>query len=150
MAYQNGNRQVKKPAAGDAPNTGAPGPTPAPVKFANPSMAERDFKPGYGTNHDPHPSAIDPGEKAASALADNLRSKAAESDAGDLLGRIAERGTARGKAADVELQSPQTRDVDDTPYPTTFGMTGARPGPKVPAKCGASSFDPNSVRKPGT
>ncbi len=150
MAVQVGKtRPVKKPAPGDAPNTGAPGPTPAPVKYVNPPLAERDFTPGYGTNHAPGSSSLTPGEKATSALADNLKAKAAEGDAGDLLQTIIERGTSRGSAAQVELQSPQTREVDKSPYPATFGMKGASAGPKVPSKLGQSVFDPTQVRKPG-
>lgn len=150
MAYQNA-RPVKKPAQGNAKNTGAPGPTPAPVKYVNPTLNEKDFKPGYGTNHFTGASSVAPGQTAESDLARDLRSKAAQGDAGDLLGRIASRGTTRGNAAAVELQSPQTRDVDDSPYPTAHGMRNrSGEGAKVPDKLGQAVFDPNSVRKPGT
>lgn len=149
MAFQTGKpRAVKAAAKGDAKNTGAPGPTPAPVKFANPSLTERDFAPNYGTNHFTGASSANPGEKVTSPLADNLKAKAAEGDAGDLLQDIIERGTARDTS--VELQSPQTRVVSNEQLPASFGMRSrVGEGAKVPATCGFSEFDPNSERKPG-
>jgi hypothetical protein len=145
MAYQAG-RKVTQPAKGNAPATGNPGPTPAPVRYANPSMAERDFTPGYGTNHAPGSSSLTPGQKMTSPLADDLKRKAADSDGGDLLQAIVEGGTARGNAARVELQSPQTRSVDSNSLPVSFGMR-SRNGDtdKVPATCGAPVSAP--VRK---
>jgi hypothetical protein len=148
MAFQTA-RPVKKAAPGDAKNTGAPGPTPAPVKFANPSLNERQFTPGYGTNHFTGASSVTPGGKVTSPLADDLKSKAAEGDAGDLLQAIVEGGTARGKASRVELQAPQTRDIDNTSLPITPGMRSRNgEGDKVPATCGAPAFDPTQIRKP--
>ena len=141
MAYQTSKGNA-------APATGMPGPTPPPTKFANPSLNERDFQPGYGTNHFTGASSADPGQKVTSPLADDLKAKAAQGDGGDLLQDIVTRGTARDTS--VELQSPQTRTVDNTPLPTTFGMR-SRNGENatVPAKTGQAVFDPNSERKPG-
>lgn len=154
MAFQTGRRTVKVAAKGDAPNTGSPGASPAPTRYANPSPNPKQFVPTYGSNLDPHPSSLVPGEKATSPLADNLKNKAAEGDAGDLLGHIIQHGTARGKAAEVELQSPQTRDVDNTPYPPAFGHRSRQsdsgsPGGTIPNKLGESVFNPAAYRKPG-
>lgn len=97
-------------AKGDGPNTGAPGFTPAPTKkFVNPILTERVEPTGYANAKFLGASSVEPGSTVTSDLADELRRVAANSDAGDLIGRIAQRGTARGPAADVELASPQTR-----------------------------------------
>jgi len=150
MTYQTNQRKVTIMAhqAGKRPkSTGAPGPTPAPVRYANPSMDEKVFTPGYGTNHFTGRSSVDPGQKSTSKLADNLKSKAAEGDAGDLLQSIIEGGTARGRASRVELQAPQTREVDASPIATSFGMRSRNnEGDKVPATTGAPVSQP--VRKP--
>lgn len=134
MAHQNG-RQVTKPAPGDARNNGAPGFTPPPTKFANPLMAERDFVPSYGSNHSTMPSSLTPGQRTSSPLADDLKRKAAESDGGDLLQTIIERGTARD-SANAELLSPQTRTLSPGNVPNHPSMKGASAGAKVPNKCG--------------
>ena len=61
MAHQTGNRTAK----GDAPNTGSPGPTPAPAKtYKNPVLVERDMTPGYGTAKNLGPSSVEPGVKS--------------------------------------------------------------------------------------
>jgi len=153
MAYQ----MTRKPttggnAKGDARNTGAPGPTPPPrTKYKEPLPGEKDTVTGYGAARNFGPSSADPGVSVTSPLADDLRNVAAQADSGDLLGRIIEKGTAHGPAADVELQSPQTRNVDNTPYAPAHGMRSrSGEGGTVPAKCGQAVFDPNSVRKPGT
>jgi hypothetical protein len=136
MAHQVGNRPVKVPAKGDAKNTGSPGPTPAPTSAE--LALKRDTSMGrtsYGANAWDGRTAADPGKSVSSPLADQLRAKNGEAD-GDLLGRIIERGSSRAVVADVDLQSPQTRQVDATPLPTTHGMKGATAGPKVPTKLG--------------
>jgi len=137
MAFQNGT----KPAKGNAPNTGSPGKTPAPVRYANPALDERSFVPGYGTNHFTGRSSVDPGQKMTSALADDLKRKAGEGDAGDLLQTIIEGGHAL---------NAQTRTLPAGNVPLAHGMDvrGDRGGGvKVPNKIG----DPVAVpmaRKP--
>ena len=152
MAYQNARKPTTGgKAKGDARNTGAPGPTPPPrTKYKQPESGEKFQVVGYGAARNFGPSSADPGVTITSPLADDLRNVAAQGDGGDLLGRIAERGTARGPAADVELQSPQTRDVDASPYPTAHGMRNrSGEGAKVPNRLGESVFNPASIRKPG-
>lgn len=142
MAYQT--------AKGNGPSTGTPK-TPAPTRPAAPDVISRIRAPstlGYGMNDALNPASIDPGQQLLSPLAENL--KASGDDGEGMLDRVIARGTAKGTAADVELQSPQTRAVDDTPLPTAFGMRNrSGEGAKVPATTGASEFDPASVRKPG-
>ena len=144
-------KQIATPAKGAGPETQL-GPTPAPTQaYVNPSLAPRLFKGGYGQNNDTTPSSIAPGRTVSSPLADELRRVNAKGDGGDLLGRIIERGTTRGLAADVELQSPQTRTVDKTPLKTRDGMkaadVGGAPRGSVPANVGTSAAQP--IRKPG-
>jgi hypothetical protein len=143
MAHQtNKNRAVKVPAEGDAPNTGAPGPTPAPVKtYKNPDLEQmRVFQAGYGTNSDNSPSSLAPGTSKTSSLADELKRVNALGDQGDHLQDIISHGVARNSS--VDLASPQTRDVSKTPYPAAHGMRSRQadsgsPGGQVPDKCGA-------------
>jgi hypothetical protein len=59
-----------------------------------------------------------------------------------LLDRIAQRGVGKGVIADVDLQSPQTRDVSKEQYPSVHGQTrrtadAGSPGGTVPSACGA-------------
>jgi len=151
MAYQTG-RPVKVPAKGDAPNTGAPGKTPAPTSADLARMKDVAYgRTSYGGNAYAGRVVADPGKSVTSPLADQLKAKAAESDGGDLLRTIIERGTARGPAADVELQSPQTRDVSKEPYPSAHGMQqrgidSGSPGAVVPATTGQPSGDYDARR----
>ena len=135
MAVQVG-KPVKVPAKGDATGGVRLGPTPAPTTA---DMARaKDTAMGrtnYGANAYSGRVVADPGKTVTSPLADQLRAKAAEGDGGDLLGRIISKST-RGPAADLDLQSPQTRQVDATPLKASHGMKGASAGPKVPAKLG--------------
>lgn len=153
MAHQAGSDPTTgKNAPGDAPNTGAPGPTPAPT-YKNPSLAPRDFTPGYGTNRYMGASSDTPGKTTTSPLADDLRRQAAKSDAGDLLGEIISKGTGRSNKT-ADLMSPQTHTVSAEPYPAARGMRSrtsddGSPGGVVPSHCGTPVFDPTSIRKPG-
>jgi len=147
MAHQTGKRAVTRPSAGDAPNTGAPGPTPAPTrKYVNPVLVERIEPTGYGQAKNLGPSSVEPGTTNTSGLADELRRVAAESDAGDLLGDIAARGTARD--ASVDLDSKQTRPFTNeqgvATHPnmkrqTTPSKVGDVVVGTLPATCGASA-----------
>jgi hypothetical protein len=119
MAYQ-----ISKPAKGDAENTGAPGPTPAPTK-------ETAFGRGsYGANAYGGPSSIEPGAKSSSPMADAIRD--AQNDGQDVLGKIQAHGVTGSP-------SPQTRAISSEPLPPAHGMrsrtaSGGSPGDKVPNK----------------
>jgi hypothetical protein len=118
---------VKEAAKGNAPNTGAPGPTPAPTRPAPPDMVTNPRAPhgtGYGTNQDAGPASIEPGTTRASALAANMR---ASVDDDGCLDRIQKNGTRMDDSINTQL-----RKVAADPYPTTFGCEGAKPGPKIP------------------
>jgi hypothetical protein len=108
-------------AKGDAPQR-APGPTPAPTRtYKNPVLTERDAPSGYGMSKNLGPSSVEPGTTNTSPLADELKRVNAESDAGDHLQDVIERGTARD--AMVDLQSLQTRPFTvDQDVPTAHGM----------------------------
>lgn len=152
MAFQNSkskNRAVKSAAKGDAPNTGAPGPTPAPTRtYKNPVLTERQEPTGYGIK-DLGPSSTDPGLSRTSPLADELKRVAAEGDGGDVLADIIQRGTARDVTSDLG-GSPQTRPVSDEGCAPSYGMK--LPNMKagsygtLPAKLGAPAVNP--ARKP--
>jgi hypothetical protein len=144
MAYQVG-KPVTVPARGDAPQR-KPGPTPAPTKtYVNPVVVERSAPSGYGVK-DLGPSSIEPGTKRTSPLADELKRMGAQGDGGDALQDVIEQGVRTHAGAD------QTRKVDPTQYPTTYGLEkrgpdSGSPGGTVPSKCGESAApdpkDPN-------
>ncbi|HVA17446.1 MAG TPA: hypothetical protein VMV59_07000 [Candidatus Dormibacteraeota bacterium] len=147
MAIQIGKQSAKIAARGDAPNTGAPGPTPAPVKRVVPaapdavsSIRHPTLAADYGQNGYVGRTSTNPGERVASDLAENMRATAGD----DVLDNIIARGTARADA-EFELQSPQTRTVDASPITPAFGMrsrTAGQEGGKVPASLGATSTAP--------
>lgn len=151
MAHQTGS--VTIPAKGDAPSQ--LGPTPAPVKpYQNPTMKPRDFKGGYGENNYSGPSSLPPGQTMAGtgSLSDDLRGKAAESDAGDLLGEIIRGGTGRSNKT-ADLMSPQTRDIGTAgrvpihPSMARRSVDEGSPGSSVPSALDKSDATP--IRKPG-
>ena len=147
MAFQTG-RPVKVPARGDAASTGAPGPTPPPT--AGQLALQKDTSYGrqsYGANAYGGRVVADPGKTVTSPLADQLRSKAAEGDGGDLLGDIIQHGSARNVSAG-ETMAPQTRDVPDdlrNVHPAMKRQTTQSPKPgdvvvgELPKTCGASA-----------
>ena len=105
--------QIQKKAAGDKAATGTPKNV-APVRRPAPNEilhVRAPTLPGYGMNGDPNRSSTSPGELVQSPLAQNLEDS---SDSENLLSQIRHGG-------DAELQSPQTRKVSATPYPTTWG-----------------------------
>jgi hypothetical protein len=136
--------QVKTSAKGNAPNTGAPGPTPAPDEV---SQVRSPTRAGYGMNGYAGPSSLNPSKAQMSPLAANLK---ASIDDDGALDRVIRDGTAR---VDSEITS-QLRDIADKNVPDAHSMTSARsrqptyPGPKesVPLKIGATNAPP--VRKP--
>lgn len=145
MAFQTG-RPVKVPAKGDAPNTGAPGKTPAPTSADLAHMKDVAYgRTSYGGNAYAGRVVADPGKNVTSPLADQLKAKAAELDGGDLLQTIIEKGTARDST--VDLQSPQTRDVSKEPYPTTFGHHKPASDGVVPATTGHSPMADEARRR---
>jgi len=101
--------------------------TPSPDQI---SQVRNPGKVSYGMNFDTHPSSLPPGTAARSILGQNL---AESSDDGEsVLQKVIEGGVA-GRDDRVPADgNVQTRTVSDTPYPTTFGMKGATPGPKIP------------------
>jgi hypothetical protein len=113
------------PAKGNAKNTGAPGPTPAPTTDALVSLTKaKDTAWGrgtYGGNAYNGPVSLAPGEKLSAPLGD----------------AIADPGLAAIAAGHGDTGAPQTRDVSSQPYPTAFGMKGASKGATVPTKTGA-------------
>ncbi len=136
--------QVKKAAVGDAPATGMMK-TPPPVRPAPPDditdvRNPHNLRSGLGMNGYRGASSLPPGQTRLSPLAENL--KASSEDEG-LLDRIAQRGTGKNVIADVDLQSPQTRDVSKEPYPSAHGMhkPSGSPSGTVPSACGAPVTD---------
>src|ERR1700731_1274588 len=83
-------------AKGNAPDTGSPGPPPAPTRPAAPDVISHPragIAAGfYGGNADSGPVSLVPGTTRQSPLADNLR--ASVDDSGEL-DRIQREGTAR-------------------------------------------------------
>ena len=151
MAIQVGKgRPVTKPAAGDARNTGAPGPTPAPVREYDPREKDRTMgRESYGSNAWSGASSLTPNQKASSPLADALKAKNAEGDGGDLLQHIIEKGVARNND---DLISSQLRTVSKDQYPTTFGLAkrgsdSGSPGGVVPSATGHSPYSDELRRR---
>lgn len=102
MAYN-----LNKPAKGDAKNTGAPGPTPAPTKDT------AWGRTNLGANSYGGPSSIEPGTKASIPLGDAMA--AAQDDGQGALAKIQAHGVAGAP-------SPQIRPIDPTQeVPSTFG-----------------------------
>lgn len=128
MAYQS----VKTPAPGNAANTGAPGPTPAPT------VKEKTFgRTNYGANAFDGPSSITPGKSVTSPLADDLRR--ASNDGEFVLDTVIARGT--------RMDSPdfQMRSISDAGYPPAHGMKNpTAPGitvPNPPKSLGGNNSD---------
>lgn len=138
--------KVKGAAPGDAPSTGTPEGFVPPVKPLAPDVITHPRMPvgaGYGqSGGSENPSVMAPGFGGPQTpLGKNL--EASVDDEG-LLARIRERGVGKGVIADVDLMSPQTRDVSREQYPSVFGQTRRQadegsPGGTVPAACGAKS-----------
>ncbi len=142
--------KVKGAAPGDAPNTGAPGFTPAPTKPVSPDVISRPRSPigaGYGMSGGAeNPSSIAPGYGGPQTqLGKNLE---ASVDDDGLLARIRRMGVGKGVIADVDLQSPQTRDVSKEPFPSAHGMhkPAGSPSGSVPATTGQPSDDYDARR----
>ncbi len=141
MAYQNGVKPVKKAAAGDAPNTGAPGFTPPPVERS------RSFgRENYGSNAYDGRVVDDPKQRTTSPLADALESAQHAGSDGVTLADIRQRGVGKRVIADIDLASPQTRDVSKEQYPAVAGHKSRQsdegsPGGTVPSHCGAAVDD---------
>jgi len=147
MAYQV-SKPVTKPAPGDAPNTGAPGPTPPPVDV----VRSRSFgRENYGSNAYDGRVVTDPGERVSSPLADALEAKQ-HGDSGALtLEHIRQHGTARDSS--VDLASSQTRPyTSEQKVASVHGQTrrnsdAGSPGGTVPSATGASVKDDFAARR---
>jgi hypothetical protein len=143
MAYQSGNKPVTKPAPGDAPNTGAPGPTPPPVEVERSRSFGRE---NYGSNAYDGRVVTDPGQRVTSPLADALEAKQHGGAEGALtLEHIRQHGTARDST--IDLASAQTRDVSKEPYPSAHGMKPRTAGPVIPSKMGSSPMADEIARR---
>jgi len=143
---------VKKAAVGDSPATGMMK-TPAPTRPPAPDEITEIRHPGvqtHGMNGPNNPSSVPPGVGGPlSALAKNME---ASSDDEGLLDRIAQRGVGKSVIADVDLQSPQTRDVSKEPYPSAHGQTrrqadSGSPGSTVPSVTGHSPMADEARRR---
>jgi hypothetical protein len=148
MAFQ----QVKTTAKGNAANTGAPGPTPAPkAKPQQPDQISQVRAPthvGYGMNSFAGRSSLNPGEQLLSPMALSL--KAASDDGENVLATVVAKGTAR---RDSSITS-QLRDIAPGNVPDAFGMASARsrqatyPGPRGAVPATTAKSDAQTIRKP--
>lgn len=133
-------KEVQINAKANAPDTGSPGPTPAPTKRAIPtapdqvSMIRKPSAVGYGMNGDVSPSSITPGQQRLSPLAQNL--KASSDDGEGVLDTVIAKGTAR---VDSEITS-QLCDIAAKSCPPSFSMKDPNANnPKVPSALGTSN-----------
>lgn len=131
-------RHVQKPASGNSDNTGAPGPTPAPVKpprvrFSDDFGGRGDLN--YGRNRQNLPSSVEPGAMVESDLAKDLRTTVGDPvlDAVQRFGTAAMRAPEVGDDVEDVRGTPATqiRKIAATNVPTHPCMTGAKPGPKI-------------------
>lgn len=136
MSIQTGKRPSTTAARGDKADTGTPV-TVAPVKKWAPSTNVKQFAPGYGTNLDPSPSSVEGAR--TSGLADELRRVAANSDAGDLLGKIIERGCRMNSDTD---DGQRLSDIGEKASPVHPNMKAPNSSGTVPTKLGASAAPP--------
>lgn len=134
-------------AKGNGPNTGAPGPTPAPTRPAAPdviSAPRHATAAGYGMNSDAGPVSLAPGQQRRSPLAENL--KASVDDDG-CLDRVIREGTARvDNSITGQLRSIADKNVPAHPHMRPANAGGAPMG-TIPNKIGANINGP--VRKSG-
>jgi hypothetical protein len=125
---------VKEAAKGNAPNTGAPGRTPAPDAISAPRSGSGQ---GYGANGPAgNASSVAPGKRVLSTLAQNLEQS---SDDGE---SVLQKVIAKG--ARMDDKNFQSRVISDQGLAPAHGMksrtaNGGSPGDKVPSKIGASS-----------
>jgi hypothetical protein len=140
MAYQ-----TKTTAKGNGPNTGAPGPTPAPTRPARPNAPDlvssiRDTQGGnaYGQNSPQgNPSSVAPGKQLLSPLAANLKSSVDD----DAIDRVISEGTARQD----DFITGQLRQIGDKNVPDHPAMKspnragGTYDFDSLPAKLGTSA-----------
>jgi hypothetical protein len=145
MAVHKTPRAVTQPAKGNAANTGAPGPTPAPVTSVSLALA-RDKSWGresYGAGGYGGRVVADPGQTVTSPLADAIRK--AQADEADVLSAAIKGGTPASIA-------DQLRTVSAKPYPPTHGAKSNQDASKVYGKASlpASTTDGEKepVRKP--
>jgi hypothetical protein len=122
MAVQPNNRKPEQnPTAGKIVKTPAPD---AVDNIRSPTGV------GQGQDGPQNRSWCLPGHASESPLASNLRQSQADSE--DVLSKVIAGGVA-GRDDKIPADgNTQTRTVSDTPFPTTFGMKGAAPGPKIP------------------
>jgi len=131
-------------AAGDAPNTGSPGPTPPPTKKLAPDVisAPRAATPqGYGMSPGHNPSSIPPGTQLLSPMAEVL--KEGQDDGEGVLDRITKEGTARrDDAITSQLRKIADGNVPNHPNMKSPNKTGGTyEFDTLPAKCGSPAAD---------
>jgi hypothetical protein len=113
---------ANQPAKGNAPNTGSPGPTPAPKARVVPqapdqiTFVRKPSPAGYGQNG-PQPSSINPGQQMLSPMAANL--KASSDDGEGVLDTVIARGTAR---QDESVTGQLRKIADSADVPPSYGM----------------------------
>jgi hypothetical protein len=129
-------------ATGNAPNTGAPGPTPAPTRPLAPDLISRIRDPQEGARYGQNsgaenPSSIDPGQQLLSPLAANLKSSVHD----DAIDRVIAEGTARQD----DFITGQLRAISDKNVPNHPAMKspnragGTYDFDSLPAKLGTSA-----------
>jgi hypothetical protein len=135
--------KVQEAAKGNAPNTGAPGRTPAPDAISAPRSGSGQ---GYGANGPVgNASSVAPGKRVVSTLAQNLEQS---SDDGESVLQ-----TVIAKGARMDDKNFQTRVIDPNQgCPPSYGMKlrtsgDGSPGGTIPSKIGASSAP--LPKKPG-
>jgi hypothetical protein len=136
--------QVKAP--GNAPNTGAPGFTPAPTKIVRPAAPDNISAPkvgsssGYGMSNFTGAASITPGQRVVSPLGANLEASVDD----PALAQVRANGTRADHISEGLAQ--ETRKVSDAQMQTTFGHRSRR-GEIGPGNVGNSTA-PTPVRKP--
>jgi len=145
--------KVKGAAPGDMAPTGMPEGFIPPVKPIAPDVISHPRLPvgaGFGMSGGAeNPSSLPPGYGGPqSVLGKNLE----VADGENLLDRIRRMGVGKSVIADVDLMSPQTRDVSKEQYPAAHGQRSrtadaGSPGGMVPSACGASVNDDSATRR---
>lgn len=112
--------KVQESASGNAAQTGAMKTPPAKLKPTFPALKEKDTGGAYGQNHWTGGSSTPMDQVPLSPAAANL--KASVDDDGILDRIIGRDKPSKGAIADIDLMSPQTRDVSSQSYPISSGM----------------------------
>lgn len=144
MAYQN--------AKGNAPSTGAPGPTPAPTKKVIPNAPDEvtsvrapTFVGRYGLNGYAGASSAEPKQAVTSPMADNLRGTVDDDGvldrviAGDLRRDVGDPIADQQRPISAEPMQAAHGQVSQTGASADKPMGTPKAGATVPAKIGSAS-----------